>query len=145
MKKKQYGIENAPFGIVGFETAFPLLYTHFVKNGKWTLKQLVDWMTKKPAEVFGFDHMAKLEVGAPADLVLIDLEKEQAIDKEAFVSKGKNTPFNGWACTGWPVITIYEWRNRMAGGASMKTRYLILEDGTVFKGNAFGSEAGINW
>ena len=52
-------------------------------------------------------NLGKLEVGAPADLVLIDLEKEQKIDKEAFVSKGKNTPFNGWDCKGWPQVTIY--------------------------------------
>ena len=105
-EEKANGFENAPFGIVGLETAFPLLYTHFVKNGEWTLKQLLDYLTNKPADVFGFEF-GKLEVGAPADLVLIDLEKEQAIDKEAFLSKGKNTPFNGWVCTGWPQVTIY--------------------------------------
>lgn len=105
-EEKANGFENAPFGIVGLETAFPLLYTHFVKNGEWTLKQLLDYLTNKPADVFGFEF-GKLEVGAPADLVLIDLEKEQAIDKEAFLSKGKNTPFNGIVCTGWPQVTIY--------------------------------------
>ena len=42
-----------------------------------------------------------------SDLVLLDLEKEQEIVKEAFVSKGKNTPFNGWACNGWPQLTMY--------------------------------------
>lgn len=105
-EEKSYGFEKAPFGIVGLETAFPLLYTHFVKNGDWTLKQLLDYLTIKPAKVFGFEF-GKLEVGAPADLVLLDLEKEQNIDKEAFVSKGKNTPFNGWPCTGWPQLTMY--------------------------------------
>ena len=105
-EEKSYGFEKAPFGIVGLETAFPLLYTHFVKNGDRTLKQLLDYLTIKPAKVFGFEF-GKLEVGAPADLVLLDLEKEQNIDKEAFVSKGKNTPFNGWPCTGWPQLTMY--------------------------------------
>ncbi|WP_391208433.1 dihydroorotase [Psychrobacillus sp. L4] len=105
-EEKANGFEKAPFGIVGLETAFPLLYTHFVKSGEWTLKQLLEYLTTKPSEVFGFEF-GKLEVGAPADLVLIDLEKEQAIDKEAFLSKGKNTPFNGWVCTGWPQVTIY--------------------------------------
>lgn len=105
-EEKANGFEKAPFGIVGLETAFPLLYTHFVKTGEWTLKQLLDYLTIKPAEVFGFEF-GKLEEGAPADLVLIDLEKEQAIDKEAFLSKGKNTPFDGWACNGWPQITIF--------------------------------------
>ncbi|MEK4083485.1 dihydroorotase [Psychrobacillus sp. FSL K6-1415] len=105
-EEKSFGFEKAPFGIVGLETAFPLLYTHFVKTGDWTLKQLLDYLTIKPAEVFGFEF-GKLEVGAPADLVLLDLEKEQEIVKEAFVSKGKNTPFNGWACNGWPQLTMY--------------------------------------
>lgn len=105
-EEKANGFEKAPFGIVGLETAFPLLYTHFVKTGEWTLKQLLDYLTIKPAEVFGFEF-GKLKEGAPADLVLIDLEKEQAIDKEAFLSKGKNTPFDGWACIGWPQVTIF--------------------------------------
>ena len=74
MKKKSNGFEKAPFGIVGLETAFPLLYTHFVKTGEWTLKQLLDYLTIKPADVFGFEF-GKLEVGAPADLVLIRLRK----------------------------------------------------------------------
>lgn len=63
-------------------------------------------MTAKPAEVFGLPY-GKLEVGAQADLVLIDLEKEQEIDRNTFLSKGKNTPFDGQQCTGWPVKTIY--------------------------------------
>ena len=105
-EEKSFGFEKAPFGIVGLETAFPLLYTHFVKTGDWTLKQLLEYLTIKPAQVFGFEF-GKLEVGAPADLVLLDLEKEQDIVKEAFVSKGKNTPFNGWACNGWPQLTMY--------------------------------------
>lgn len=105
-EEKSNGFEKAPFGIVGLETAFPLLYTHFVKPGEWTLQQLLDYLTIKPAQVFGFEF-GKLEVGAPADLVLIDLKKEQKIDKETFISKGKNTPFNGIVCNGWPQLTMY--------------------------------------
>ena len=105
-EEKNAGFEKAPFGITGLETAFPLLYTHFVKEGKWTLKQLVDWMTQKPADVFGMPY-GKIEVGAQADLVLLDLNKEQTIDRNTFLSKGKNTPFDGWTCAGWPVTTIY--------------------------------------
>lgn len=105
-EEKAVGFEKAPFGIVGLETAFPLLYTHFVKSGEWTLKQLLEYLTTKPSNVFGFEF-GKLEVGAPADLVLIDLEKEQKIERREFLSKGKNTPFNGWVCTGWPQVTIY--------------------------------------
>lgn len=105
-EEKANGMKTAPFGITGFETAFPLLYTNFVQKGTWTLKQLIDWMTQKPADVFGLPY-GKLEVGATADLVLLDLTKEQKIDRTTFVSQGKNTPFDGWSCTGWPVTTIY--------------------------------------
>lgn len=105
-EEKAVGVKKAPFGITGLETAFPLLYTNFVKTGEWTMKQLIDWMTKKPAEVFNLPY-GKLAVGEEADLVLIDLNKEQDIDRTTFVSKGKNTPFDGWTCAGWPVKTIY--------------------------------------
>lgn len=103
--EKQEGMELAPFGIVGLETAFPLLYTHFVETNRWTLKQLMDWFTKKPAEAFRLEK-GKLAVGAKADITVIDLQTEQTIDPATFVSKGKNTPFVGWTCKGWPTMTM---------------------------------------
>lgn len=107
VEEKCCGMVGAPFGIVGFETAFPLLYTNFVKTGKWTLKQLVEWMATKPAEIFELPY-GKIEVGASADFTIIDLNKEQLINPEQFKSKGRNTPFGGWSAQGWPVITIFE-------------------------------------
>ncbi|MBU8682473.1 dihydroorotase [Bacillus haynesii] len=104
-EEKQQTMSLAPFGIVGLETAFPLLYTHFVKTGKWTLKQLHDYMTVKPCEAFGLPY-GKLEAGRSADITLIDLEREEKIDKSIFLSKGKNTPFDGISCFGWPVMTM---------------------------------------
>lgn len=104
-EEKCCGMVGAPFGIVGFETAFPLLYTQFVETGKWTLKQLIDWMTVKPAKLFKLPY-GQIQVGASADLVLIDLDKKQKVDAEGFASKGRNTPFNGWEAKGWPVLTI---------------------------------------
>ncbi|MEC1446162.1 dihydroorotase [Bacillus haynesii] len=104
-EEKQQTMSLAPFGIVGLETAFPLLYTHFVKTGKWTLKQLHDYMTVKPCEAFGLPY-GKLEAGRSADITLIDLEREEKIDKSTFLSKGKNTPFDGISCFGWPVMTM---------------------------------------
>lgn len=103
--EKAQGILNAPFGIVGLETAFPLLYTYLVKSGVITLKQLVDYLTVKPAEVFGLPY-GRLEEGKQADLVLVDLEQEFTIDKNDFYSKGKNTPFHHWIVSGNPVLTI---------------------------------------
>jgi dihydroorotase len=104
-EEKREGMELAPFGIVGLETAFPLLYTNLVEPRICTLKQLIDWLTKKPAEAFGL-RQGKLAVGAKADLTVIDLQTEHPIDPDTFVSKGKNTPFAGWICKGWPTMTF---------------------------------------
>lgn len=103
--EKAEGMLKAPFGVVGLETAFPLLYTHFVQTKKMTLEQLVNAFTKKPAEVFNMPY-GTLEEGKVADLTLVDLEKEIVIDKNDFLSKGKNTPFDGWKVSGIPVMTI---------------------------------------
>ena len=103
--EKQQTMSLAPFGIVGLETAFPLLYTHFVKTGKWTLKQPLDYITVNPCVAFGLPY-GKLEAGRSADITLIDLEREEKIDKNTFLSKGKNTPFDGISCFGWPAMTM---------------------------------------
>lgn len=103
--EKAKGFLESPFGIVGLETAFPLLYTHLVQTGKVTLQQLVDWLTIKPATVFGLPY-GVLEEGKPADLTLVNLDKQLTIDKKSFYSKGKNMPFQDWDVAGIPVLTI---------------------------------------
>jgi dihydroorotase len=104
-EEKAEGMQLAPFGIVGLETAFPLLYTYFVEAKKTSLKQLIDFLTIKPAQTFGL-RAGRLAIGEKADLTVINLQQEQAIDPETFISKGKNTPFAGWKCKGWPVMTF---------------------------------------
>ncbi|WP_102271523.1 dihydroorotase [Cytobacillus massiliigabonensis] len=104
-EEKAEGMQLAPFGIVGLETAFPLLYTHFVEKGIFTIKQLIDFLTVKPAKSFNLAS-GKLEIGAEADIVLLDLSHSEKINPEQFLSKGKNTPFAGWECKGWPVLTM---------------------------------------
>ncbi|MEK3731100.1 dihydroorotase [Paenibacillus sp. FSL M8-0334] len=104
VEEKAKGMELAPFGIVGFETAFPLLYTRFVATGKWDLAFLVKRMTSDPARVFGLDS-GVLTPGAPADLTMIDLDLEKEVNPEQFATKGRNTPFTGWKLKGWPVMT----------------------------------------
>jgi dihydroorotase len=107
----------APFGITGLETAFPLLYTHLVKTGKVTLTQLVDRMSVRPAAILGVP-LGTLKPGNAADIVIIDTEQENIINKNKFYSKGKNTPFHGWPVFGTPVLT-------MVGGR------VIMKDGLV--------------
>ncbi|MFC7372103.1 dihydroorotase [Fictibacillus iocasae] len=104
--EKALGMELAPFGIVGLETAFPLLYTELVLKGKWTLQGLVDAMTIKPAKAFSLPY-GVIQPGFTADLCVIDLTHKEKIDPDSFVSKGKNTPFAGKACSGWIVATLF--------------------------------------
>ncbi len=96
-KEKARSMEQAPFGIVALETAFPLLYTEFVHNQKrWSLRQLIEWMAEKPAELFGLEKTGKIAPGYRPDFFLADLHADTAIDPETFLSMGKNTPFAGW-------------------------------------------------
>jgi dihydroorotase len=104
-EEKNRGMELAPFGIVGLETAFPLLYTHLVLTGEFTLEEIAQKMTSKPAELFGLPW-GRLVEGAEADLVIVDLETERAVNPREFASKGRNTPFTGWNLKGWPVMTM---------------------------------------
>ncbi|CQR47765.1 Dihydroorotase [Paraliobacillus sp. PM-2] len=106
-EEKARGMNDAPFGIVGLETAFPLLYTHLVKTNVVTLKQLLDWLTIKPAQVFGM-KTGELEVGNKADLTILDITEKWDINKNNFLSKGRNTPFDKWEVTGKPLLTIVE-------------------------------------
>lgn len=93
--EKQQGFLNSPNGIVGSETAFALLYTHFVKTGIFTLAQLIDWLTAKPQAVFNLENAGLLKVGDPADIAVFDIDHQDIIRPEQFFSKGHNTPFVG--------------------------------------------------
>ncbi|MYL52077.1 dihydroorotase [Pontibacillus yanchengensis] len=103
--EKQQGLVKSPFGIVGHETAFSLLYTNLVLEGVCSLKQLLDWLTITPANVFGLTA-GELKEEQAASLVLLDLNHTYQINRHEFVSKGKNTPFHGWTVTGAPKMTL---------------------------------------
>lgn len=104
-EEKRRGMEVAPFGIVGLETAFPLLYTQLVLKGEFTLEEIVNTMTRKPAACFDLPW-GVLEEGQEADITVIDLETEREVNPDEFASKGKITPFKGWILKGWPVMTM---------------------------------------
>ena len=112
--EKDQPMTRAPFGIVGSETAFPLLYTHFVKTGKWSLQQLVNYITIKPAKLFDLPY-GKIEEGAPADLTLIDLDEAYDIKAEDFLSKSSNTPFLGERVYGKTLFTMVDGEIRYKG------------------------------
>lgn len=104
-EEKAKGFEKAPFGIVAFETSLPMLFTKFVKTGKMTLEQFINFTSLNPAKRFHLNK-GKIEVGYDADLIVVNDSDEFVIDKNEFVSKGKNTPFHNEKCFGKVVMTI---------------------------------------
>ncbi len=84
----------AAFGISGLETSFALSYTALVKSGEMTAEELIKKMSANPAAILNLEGGA-LKEGAPADFIAVDLNEEWTIEPEAFVSKGKNSPFGG--------------------------------------------------
>lgn len=103
--EKEGSFLDAKFGIVGLEDAFALVYTHLVKKGILSLQQLLDCMSKKPAEVFNLPY-GKLTVGAKADITIIDLNQKYVIDRTQMVSKSNNTPFENQEVYGKIKYTI---------------------------------------
>lgn len=103
--EKAKGIADAPFGIVGLETAVPLTVTHLLNEGYLTPLQMAAKMSTNPARVLGIDKGSLME-GKIADITIIDPKKEYVIDKNKFVSKGKNTPFHGKTVKGKVKYTI---------------------------------------
>lgn len=104
-EEKKKSIADAPFGIVGSETAYALAVTHLVKKGYLTPMQLVEHMSTAPHRILGVPG-GDLAVGMPADITIADMDSEYRIDKNTFVSKGKNTPFHGHMVNGRVYYTI---------------------------------------
>ena len=104
-KNVEYAL--AAFGISGLETSFALSYTQLVKGGVLTLSELADKMSANPAAILNLQG-GTLEVGAPADLTIVDLNKAWTIDPKDFVSKGKNTPFVGREVYGRVKYTVVD-------------------------------------
>ena len=103
----------AAFGISGIETSFSLSYTHLVKGGLLTLSQLADRMSAAPAAILGLSG-GELRVGKTADIMLADLSEKYIIDSRKFLSKGKNTPFNGMEVYGRVKCTIVDGKVKFA-------------------------------
>ena len=97
-EEKSKGLAGSAFGVVGIETAFPVLYTHLVKPGIITLEKLIDLLSNNPRKRFGLP--------AGGDFTVWNLSKEFTVDPEAFLSKGKATPFTGWKLNGECLLTV---------------------------------------
>ena len=97
--------QNGAPGMVGLETSFSICYTELVKKYGISINKLSELMSKNPANILGMNK-GTITVGKDGDLVLVDLNKEVVIDRETFVSKGKNTPFHGRKYYGEVIATI---------------------------------------
>jgi len=95
----------AAFGISGVETFVPLSFTELVTKGGIAPRAYVNLISTKPAAVLGLPG-GTLAVGAPADVVVLDVETAAVVAPASFLSRGKNTPFAGVTCVGWPVLTV---------------------------------------
>lgn len=105
MPEKTRGFLRSSFGISGIETAFSLLYTKLVKSETITLEKLIQLMSIHPAKIFDLSS-SEIRVGKAANLNIIDLEEESEIQATKFISKGKNTPFDGVKVSGQVTATI---------------------------------------
>lgn len=104
-EEKARGLKGSAMGVVGLETAFPVLYTKLVKTGVISLERLVQMMSVCPREIFGLAG-GKIEPGAPADLCLIDPERVFTVEPDKFKSKGRATPFAGMQLQGVNLLTL---------------------------------------
>ena len=102
-KKVEY--DQAAFGVVGLETAVPLCLDRLVGKGILDLAQLVSLCSTRPARILGLPG-GTLAPGSPADVTVLDPARRVTVDPGRFASKGRNTPFGGWALTGGPALTI---------------------------------------
>ncbi len=97
-EEKSKGLSGSAFGVVGIETAFPVLYTHLVETGVITLEKLIELLSTNPRKRFG--------IPAGENFTAWDLRKEFVVDPEEFLSKGKATPFTGWKLKGECLLTV---------------------------------------
>ena len=103
--EKNCPFDHAAFGIVGLETSVSLSLDRLVHRKVVDLPRLVQLMSWNPARILGVPG-GTLAVGAPADVTILDLEREVTIEPTNFHSKSRNTPFGGWELRGGPVATI---------------------------------------
>lgn len=104
-EEKGKGFEGSAMGVVGLETALPVIYTELVKTGTITAERMVQLMSVNPRKRFGLGDM-EITQGEFADLIVFDTTQEYEIDPETFLSKGRATPFEGYRVYGEVVMTF---------------------------------------
>ena len=115
--------DHAAFGIVGLETAVPLILDRLVRPGVIDWLRFVDALSSAPARCLGLAG-GTLAPGAPADITVIAPKRRRRVDVTSFCSRGRNSPFGDWALTGWPEMTFVGGRQvwSRSGGTSRSRR-----------------------
>jgi dihydroorotase len=121
IEEKKVEFKDAAFGIVGFETALPLVYTELVDTGVLTLSKAIEKLTCNPAKILS-KKTGTFKVGYPGNVTIMDLKRSVTVDTRSFLSKSKNSPYDGWKLKGGAIATIVSGR-------------LVMKDGKVLKSN----------
>ncbi len=103
--EKMVEFDRAPFGIVGLETAVPIVFERLVHTGRITLRRMIELLSVNPADVMHLPG-GRLTEGAPADITILDPDRPVRVDAASLKSKSRNTPFDGWQMKGGVIATI---------------------------------------
>lgn len=104
-EEKSRGMEKAPFGIIGLEAAIGLSYTYLVKNKLIDLNRFVEMFSINPRKILGLKQV-QIKEEEPANITILDTEKEWTVDKSKFKSKSRNTPYDKYSLTCKPYAVI---------------------------------------
>jgi dihydroorotase len=115
--EKMVEFDRAPFGIVGLETAVPIVLDRLVHAGRITLTRMVELLSVNPARILGIPG-GSLAEGAPADITILDPDRPTTILAAALRSRSKNTPYDGWTFRGGVAATIVGGRIVYGGSGS---------------------------
>lgn len=105
-EEKNQSMAQAAFGIVGLETSAALTYTYLVKSGILSVMDMAEKMSYNPSKILGLSEKGSVSEGKIADMVIFDPERTYRIDKNTFMSKGRNTPFDGFEVSGEVMYTL---------------------------------------
>lgn len=128
LEEKQRTYRQAPSGVPGVQTMIPLLL-HAVHEGRLTLEKVVELTAANPAAKFGLARKGVIKAGADADLMVVDMNLSEKVDKHFLWTKCHWSPFEDRRLTGWPVMTfvngtlMYEWRETFHDGHGKEVTY----------------------
>ncbi|MDQ1354162.1 MAG: dihydroorotase [Acidobacteriota bacterium] len=106
LEEKSRPFEKAPFGVIGMETSFPVIYDRLVRTGIIDIQRLIELFSTNPARVLNLEGRGMVKPGCPADLTILDLNRSFKINAGDFYSKSVNCPFIGWEGKGVVAYTI---------------------------------------